>query len=209
MRRALSLLAMAVAAHTAMAQSATPRARFEIMAGANFANLTNDTDDANSDTRTGVVLGVGFIKPFSPNWSFQPELTYSMKGAKASDTEGELTAKLSYIEVPLLLRYDVATQNAVRPFVHAGPALALKVGCSFEVSDGTNTLSQSCDAFGTDAKTFDLGFMFGGGLAFKQMDHVFSIGVRYNLGLLDLADDSHSKNRVLSVVGTFEWPWGK
>jgi hypothetical protein len=207
MKRALPFLAVAFCAHAALAQSATPPTRIEIMAGVNFAKLSGGGDD--SDNRTGLVAGIGVIKPLADGWAFQPELTYSMKGAKATDVEGDITAKLSYIELPLLLRYEVPAQSAVRPFFHAGPALALKVGCSFEVSNGSESASQSCDDFGSDAKSFDLGLMFGGGLAFKQMQHTFSIGVRYNLGLLDLADGSDSKNRVLSVVGTFEWPWGK
>jgi hypothetical protein len=137
-----------------------------------------------------------------------------MKGAKSSDTGGDLTVKLSYLELPLLLRYDIGSGGeGMRPFVHAGPALALKLSCSFEATDGSANVSTGCDDENGDggAKSFDMGLMFGGGFAFRHMDHTFSIGVRYNLGLLNIAEgeDLSTKNRVLSIVGTFEWPWGK
>jgi hypothetical protein len=38
------------------------------------------------------------------------------------------------------------------------------------------------------------------------MDHTASIGVRYNVGMNDVVDNR--KNRVLSFIATFEWPWG-
>ncbi|HEY4303756.1 MAG TPA: porin family protein [Gemmatimonadaceae bacterium] len=205
MKKVLPLLALVLCATAAHAQSAATPARFEVMAGANFATLS---ESEGADMRTGLVAGIGMIKPISAGWAFQPELTYSMKGAKTSESGVTGTVKLSYLEVPLLLRYEVEG-GEVRPFFHAGPALALKLSCDVEASSGSATASESCSDAGADAKSFDIGLMFGGGLAFKQMNHTFSVGVRYNLGLVDIADNSTSKNRVLSVVGTFEWPWGK
>ena len=215
MKKSMFVLALACSARVLVAQTAAAPSRFEVMAGGNFAKLTTSGDDGGDvKMRTGLVVGVGIIRPLAPAWSFQPELTYSMKGAKVSDANFEVTSKLSYIEVPLLLRYDVGSGSAsgVRPFVHAGPALAIKVGCSFEASDGTMSASTGCDDENGQGgpKTFDLGLMFGGGLAFRHMDHTLSVGVRYNLGLLNVADTDGvtTKNRVLAIVGTFEWPWG-
>jgi hypothetical protein len=180
------------------------------MAGVNLAKF----DQADADTRTGLIAGVGLIKPLAPNWAFQPELAYSMKGAKASGDGATATIKLSYLEMPLLLRFDIPTDGGVRPFLQAGPALALKLSCDLEGTDGTVTISSSCgkvtgDFESEDAKTVDVGAMLGGGLAFKQMNHVLTIGVRYNFGLVDVFQNGGLKNRVLSIVGTFEWPWGK
>ena len=217
MKKTLVLLALACSARAVVAQTAAAPSQFEILAGVNLAKLSSSEDDAGDvKMRTGLVAGVGLIKPLAPSWSFQPELTYSMKGAKVSDAGFELTSKLSYLEVPLLLRYDIGSgsSDGVRPFIHAGPALALKLTCSFEGNDGTSNFSTGCDDENGDggAKTFDMGLMFGGGLAFRHMEHTFSIGVRYNLGLLNIAKDNtggDTKNRVLSIVGTFEWPWSK
>ena len=205
---------MVLGAHGAVAQTGIPMSRvgsrLEVMAGINSAKFNQGDPDA----RTGLVAGVGLIKPLAPNWAFQPELTYSMKGAKGSEEGVTATIKLSYLELPLLLRFDVPTQAGVHPFFQAGPALALKLSCDFALTDGTNSLSDSCgtvsgDFESDDAKTFDVGAMFGGGFAFKHMDHVVTIGLRYNVGLLDVFSDGGVKNRVLALVGSFEWPWGK
>ncbi|MBV9494091.1 MAG: PorT family protein [Acidobacteria bacterium] len=198
---------MALAVHAAAAQTTIAPSRFEVMAGVNFAKF----DAADAGTRAGLVAGVGIVKPLAPTWSLQPELTYSMKGAKGSGDGATITLKLSYLELPLLVRYDLPTQSGVHPFLLAGPALALKLTCDIEGTDGTITVSGSCgnvsgDVESEDAKTFDFGAMFGGGLAFKHLDHLFTLGLRYNLGLVDVTDNGGVKNRVLSIVGGFEWP---
>ena len=208
MKQALQLMALALCARAALAQAPAGPTRVEIMAGVNLAKLSGSD---GADNRVGLVAGVGLVKPLAPNWSFQPELTYAMKGAKGADETGSVTLKLDYLEMPLLFRYDMMTAGGVYPFIHAGPALALNLSCNFEGTDGTITVSGSCsDTPGAeDVKTFDLGAMFGGGIAFRQMNRTFTVGVRYNLGLLEVSDGSDAKNRVLSFVGTFDWPWGK
>jgi hypothetical protein len=97
----------------------------------------------------------------------------------------------------------------VRPFFLAGPALAFNTSCDIEAVTAEGNESGSCGDFDDSPKTFDMGFMFGGGLAFRHMEHTLSIGVRYNLGLLEIADGADSRHRVLSIVASFEWPWGK
>jgi hypothetical protein len=206
MKRAIQFLALALCARAAVAQSTVAPRRFEVMAGVNLANISGDAD---TDMRTGLVIGAGLIHPLAPNWAFQPELTYSMKGAKADLGENTTgTIKLSYLELPLLLRYDAPMAGEVHPFFHAGPALALQVGCDIAGSFEGISASTSCDNADLDAKSFDVGAMVGGGIAFKHMQHTISIGVRYNFGLMKVFDaDEDPKNRVLSFVGTFEWPW--
>lgn len=210
MKRALQVVALAFGARAATAQSSMlPPTRVLITAGANFAKIAGDNSD--SDNRIGFVGGVGLVKPIAPNWAIQPELTYSMKGGEGSDATDKTTVKLSYLEIPVLLRYDFTTSGGARPFFQAGPALAFKLGCSVEVESGGVSGSADCDAApgGDNVKSFDLGAMLGAGVGFKRMNHVISVGLRYNFGLIEIADNSHTKNRVLSIVGAFEWPWGK
>lgn len=52
-------------------------------------------------------------------------------------------------------------------------------------------------------------FAFGGGLAFDVSGRTMTIGVRYEAGFTKLVTDTDSKNRVLSFVATFEWPFPK
>ena len=214
MKRVHAGLLLVLCAAVANAQTPTPTPTFGVVAGLNFARLSGDSSSGTKQ-RIGFVGGATLNLPLSPNWAFAPELVYSQKGVKASDTDFEATIKLSYIELPALFRYDFGTAGGVRPFLLAGPAFALKSGCSVEVEGGGVSLSGGCDdandtGEGSSFKSFDVGAMFGGGLSFDVGGRTMRLGVRYNLGLVEVADNSGSaKNRVLSLVGSFEWPFHK
>ncbi|HEY4303753.1 MAG TPA: porin family protein [Gemmatimonadaceae bacterium] len=213
MKRLLPFVALAVLANTAVAQRrgggggdvGDRPARFEIMAGANFAKLAGDGDD--SDTRTGFVGGIGFIKPLAPGWAFQPEVAFSMKGGEGNDAGTSSTLKLDYIEVPILFRYEFASGRpaggGVSPFINFGGAPEFNISCSVEASSGSASVNSDC---GNGIKTFDFGLVGGAGLAFHSMGRELTVGVRYTHGLSDIADDFHAKNRVWSVVGTIDFP---
>jgi hypothetical protein len=201
-------------ASTASAQvaAALPPARFGIIAGINLAKLGGEDVD-NADNRTGFVGGIVASFPMAPNFAIQPELTFSMKGAKGRDASTDGTFKMNYIELPVLFRFDVPTTGTTKPFLLAGPAIAFQTGCDISGTDQGTTVTLSCkdlsDQFagGTfDPKSFDVGTMFGGGLAFDAGGRTMTIGVRYNLGLMKTFEDAEIKNRVLSFVGTFEFP---
>jgi len=213
MKRAHAGLLLVLGAVVAHAQTpSTPT--FGVVAGLNFARLSGDSTSGTKQ-RIGFVGGATLNLPISPNWAFAPELVYSQKGVKASDTDFNATIKLSYIELPVLFRYDFGTAGGVRPFLLAGPALALKTGCSFEVESGGVSLSGGCDSADdgtgetTSFKSFDVGAMFGGGLSFDVGGRTMRLGVHYNFGLVEIADGGDAKNRVLSLVGSFEWPFHK
>jgi hypothetical protein len=181
--------------------------RVVILAGADLAHVSYEAGD--SQNRTGIVAGVGAVKPLGTNWSIEPELTYAMKGGVATDGTTELTRALSYLEIPLLFRYDADSLIAVRPFVQVGPALAFRVGCRV-ASKGATSVSESCagGAAGGQARPIDLGAMAGIGLAVKPGRQTLSLGVRYNYGMMNLYDEATLRSRVWSIVGTLELPWG-
>lgn len=207
MKRILPLLALALCARAALAQRAAGMrpARLEILAGANIATLSGD---GQPDSRTGLIAGIGLVKPLAPNWAFEPEIAYSMKGATGSDNGTTGALKLNYIEIPLLFRFEFSTASDVRPFVNFGPAPAFKISCDLEAKSGGVTVSGSCDDANLDVKSFDLGLTGGAGLAFRHLRHTLTIGARYTYGLTDVSDAGDAKNRVWSIVGTIDFPWG-
>lgn len=209
MKRMLPLVALALTTHVAIAQRGERPARLEIMAGANLAKFSGD---GGTDNRTGLVAGIGLVKPLAPGWAFEPEVTYAMKGAKSSGsfagTTSTATFKLNYIEIPLLFRYEFSGGSNVRPFINFGPAPAFKVSCDGEVKSGGTTVSGSCDDNNLDTKSFDIGLVGGAGLAFHHMRHTITVGGRFDYGLIDAFDNGDAKNRVWSIVGTIDFPWG-
>jgi hypothetical protein len=195
--------------------SVVPPRRFGVNAGINSSTIAyGETNDASR--LTGLYAGVLFIIPTTPTFSIQPELAYSMKGVKqpavAITPSGNqtiaVTARLNYVEIPVLGRFDIPASGNVKPFAYAGPALALKLSCVTSGSAGSLSFKRNCDeADDRDVETFDYGAIAGGGLAFDVRGRSFTIGARYTYGLGNLLDDGTAKNRTISVLASIEFPW--
>ena len=77
---------------------------FGVKGGVNVSQL-HFNDNISSDSKVGLNLGVlAHIHTYSKNWAIQPELFYSMEGAKNVDNSG-VTYNLNYLNVPVLLQY--------------------------------------------------------------------------------------------------------
>jgi Outer membrane protein beta-barrel domain len=77
-------------------------ARFGAKGGVNFSNFGGDADDA--DMKVGFAIG-GFAEvKFSDKFAVQPELLFTLLGAKRRD----IYANLNYIAIPLMAKYFVA-----------------------------------------------------------------------------------------------------
>ncbi len=148
----LSLLAIA-AFGTANAQDM----KFGVKAGANFSNFTGDADEG--DGRTGFYIGGLVDFAVSEKFHVQPEVLYSMEGAK--------DAELDFIRIPIMAKYYVMEGLNLQ----AGPMIAFKIGGE-EVTD---EITKSLD--------YGLGF----GAAYELPIGVF-FDLRYNLGLANISD---------------------
>ncbi len=189
-------LAMPVAAR---AQVPLPHPAWGIMGALNFASF-GGSDASGLDTRTSFSVG-GFVRvPMSPMWSFQPELEYAGKGAKASGGSTTGSIDLSYVEIPLLFRVATPSTPAGRLFGEIGPSIAFKVDCTISASSGGVSASSSCANAGQDAKSVDYGGIVGAGYEFPMGTYGLSLGVRYNYGLAEIASGSNVKNRNVQLV---------
>src|SRR5690606_6433160 len=173
---------------------------FGAKAGLNIANLSGDIEDTES--LMGLHVGVFAEIKFSERFSFQPELLYSMQGAKAEDSEMGVTMesklKLGYINLPLMVKF-YAAENF---FLEAGPQVGFLMSAKseWETSGGGASLSGDDDVK-DDYKSIDFGLNFGLGYNFTEN---LSVGARYNLGLSNIADvddsdDFKINNSVIQV----------
>src|SRR5690606_6511134 len=115
----LLLLFVTMAAFTSNAQEI----KFGAKAGLNISNQTGDIE--NTKSLIGFHIG-GFAEiKFTEKFAFQPELLYSLQGAKydfsEEDFTEESTLKLNYLNIPLMFKY-YATESL---FVEAGPQIGL------------------------------------------------------------------------------------
>ncbi len=166
----LSLLFVAGVAFVASAQLSAVGAK----GGVNFANQKFDADgfSVSPDSRTSIHLGGFAVFGISNNISIQPELLYSGKGSKVDFGGVSSTTKLSYIDIPVLGRYNINEMFSV----HAGPQLSFLLAAE--------------DEDGNDIKDFltttDIGFGFGGQV---DLESGLVAGLRYVTGLSDINDD--------------------
>jgi hypothetical protein len=167
-----------------------------VKGGVNLADVSFDPEDPGfpcCGMKAGGVFGA-FVNVGTPTVSFQPELLYSMKGAKGSDAAEDARIKVNFVEIPLLLRADPMSENQVHPFVTIGPAVSFRTSAKFEDPSG-----QEEDLEDT-TKSTDFGMIFGGGIAAGPA----TIELRYDLGLRDLNDDPTEdlkvKSRTLSIL---------
>jgi hypothetical protein len=178
-----SLLLAASAATAAQAQIAS----FGVKAG---ASLTNFTGSGVGSTKNLFGFHGGLAANFALNdaFSIQPEVLYSMKGAKteASYTgySNKISSRLHYIDVPVLARV-----NAGGLFFELGPQIGFLVAAK-----------QNVEVTGVGAGTFDqdlkdrvrtVDFGYAAGLGY-QLSNGPGIGLRYNGGFIDTKNPSSS-----------------
>lgn len=139
--------------------------------------------EEESDTHTGFGAGLFAEIPVSDIVSLQLEGLYMQKGAsdeldEADIDDGDLT--LSYIDLPVLIRFNLPLDEKVRPFVYGGGFAGYLLEAEAE-SGGEAIDEIEIKDLLTD---INYGVVFGGGIAFGKL----TLDVRYDIGLANLFD---------------------
>jgi len=212
----IGCVALAVAAGvTSVAAQSAPAAlgprRFGIAGGANSSTIAGG-DIGEPSRRTSPIAGLLLVAPVSDMIAIEPEVLFTSKGANFKEPSGDGSLKISYVEIPLLLRVEAIRPGGMRPFVFAGPALAIKASCDLTSVEGGVDTSISCDELFSGASNFksvDYSVLVGAGLAFDLGGKMFSVGARYDHSLGEVLENSKIKHRVISILATLEFPWAK
>jgi hypothetical protein len=175
------------AGNAAMAQS-TPNstARVGVKAGLNVSNLyIDDVNDENA--RFGFNGGLYGQILSSEAFAIQPELLFSTKGSQA-DYGGIINStvkfNLNYLDLPVLAVFKLGPSAEI----HVGPYFSylLSANISYEGNVGSGTERIDRDQL----KSYDYGLAGGLGLNFGAAQ----VGVRYNYGLVKIADTNMAQN---------------
>ncbi|MBA4166491.1 MAG: PorT family protein [Chitinophagaceae bacterium] len=177
--------------------------KFGIKGGVNLTNLyVNDVSDEHM--KVGFNAGVFAKLAVARGFSIQPELLYTVKGAKENynnflQGNGEYRFNLNYIELPLL-----AVINIGKNFnIHAGGYAAYLVSANIKDVNSNGTINGATDLNEDNFQRWDAGL--AGGLGFDIQN--LSIGARYNYGLAEIGKSGNlsgeltknSKNAGLSI----------
>lgn len=141
-------------------------------------NLTNrSTSSKNSvkmDNRTGFHGGLILQYHTDSNFMVQPEILYSQKGYKYLFI-AEHTVGMDYVEVPVLLKYNIEAARGL----HLQPTVAPYVGYAVIAKDvSKNTDVDLMDKINKIDYGVDLG------LDIQLLNQVL-VGARYKIGLAD------------------------
>ena len=135
--------------------------KFGVKAGFTSSNFTGD---AESDGTTGFYVGGLADFMVTENFHVQPELLYSMEGAK--------DAKLTYLRIPIMAKYYIMEGLSLQ----AGPELAFVAGGDSDIKD--------------NVKSLDYGLGIGGGY---ELSSGLMFDARYNLGLANIVKEGDGK----------------
>jgi hypothetical protein len=159
-----------------------------IKGGVNVSNFTGGNfENIDKKSLVGFHAG-GFVSFFlGDNFAIQPEVLFSSQGAKLESAGQKQNLKVSYINVPVMLKYRFNGGF----YLEAGPQIGFKVN--------EKTDDMQIDDF---AKSTDLSV--AGGLGFHSSSGL-GIGARYTAGLSKVGDfdtgniDPDFKNGVIQV----------
>ncbi|MUV03215.1 outer membrane beta-barrel protein [Flavobacterium rakeshii] len=147
--------------------------KFGAKAGLNIADFGGDAETSGS--RTGFHVGVVAEFKLTEQFSIQPEIVYSMQGAKFETLDGfasivEQDMKLDYLNVPIMAKYYLFEGFSIQ----AGPQVGFLMSAKVDDDDAK-------DSF----KSID--FALNGGVGYELPSGVF-FQARYSAGLADIND---------------------
>jgi hypothetical protein len=180
------------------AQSAT----FGIKGGVNFAQLHTSFSGTSSSVSTGSLTTFS-AGPYADiqftNFSIQPALNFTGRGANETEGDVHVQAKLFYLQLPIDVVYNVDIEPGVIYF-GAGPYIAYGLSAKVKVSDSTGSQSKSV-GFGSSEdkyKAIDAGANIVAGI---KVDGGLLFAINYDYGLTNISNIAGNKttNRVFGI----------
>ena len=178
-----------------------------IKLGVNNANVRGEVTpnvDIDTDARYGFTVG-GFLSfSLGSNFLIQPEIYYSQKGYKHSGfvrdlygnittVDGSVTYKNEYIDLPILLKYQIPFESKIKSEVFLGPSISCFIQAKEEHSPILEQIPM-CSSFllfePDHINEFEYGAVFGAGFNYNRL----SLEARYYLSFAEHYDYSESGN---------------
>jgi hypothetical protein len=201
-----TVLALLSAAGPAMAQDLRVGAQF----GISLSTFGGEGIGGLDEHRRGLIAGVTLDYRLASALHAETGAFWIQKGATGTVQGFEeaipTRVRVSYLQVPLLLRLTPLPAATIRPSIAVGPAVSFETGCDFRSDPSDIAVLVGCD---DDARSkTDLGVIFGAGLGFDVGRTALLVEARYDLGLrdLDTIDRVETKNRGFALTTRFTFP---
>lgn len=201
--RLLGIVAL-IAAGAAPLHAQSSRFTYGGLLGLSFSKAGGEDIGGNSKLVVGTAVGAFATFGFGGMLAVEPQLLLVDKGIKSEEGGLSVTAKLNYLQIPLLVKvlFPIGAPGGVTGFLFAGPGVAYRVGCRLTLAQEGNELTGDCDTDEeTDAlRSFDSSLIFGLGADIGRA----TFSIRYDLGLSRLdqsAEANDIKNRSIIILG--------
>jgi opacity protein-like surface antigen len=171
----LSLALLAGAAGVANAQTGV---KYGLKGGFNGSTFSG-ADSKGSEYKAGFAAGAFLNFGLSDNFSIQPEVLYSQKGASVDNflgTNNTIKQTLGYLDVPIMFRYNIG-EDGKGFFVEAGPQGSFVLHQRTFEEDGSGKEISGSRTTSTDGlNKVVVGYV--GGLGY-QITSGLQLGLRY------------------------------
>lgn len=176
MKKIMILTALVLSSVGAFAQYRAGDVTIQPKIGLNCSNLTDYSDDGDTDWKAGLAVGVEGEYHINNWFGISAGLMYSQQGTKIEDYK----VSMDYLNVPMLANFYVAKGLSLKAGIQPGFKLNSEIeGHSF---DGVNTVDWSMPM----------------GISYEYQG--FTIDARYTLGVTDAIKDTDVKNQVFQLT---------
>lgn len=191
MKKVLVLLTAVVLVSSAQAQ-----VKIGVKAGANLSTWSGDNIPGDNKAKVGFNAGALANISISEMFSLQPEVLFSLEGAKLSINNTDVNYNFGYVNIPVLFQYN----NASGFFAETGPQLGILATAKAKSGSQSQDVKSSF-------KSTNFSWTLGAGY---KTDFGIGAGVRYALGLTNIVDQSGSDVKQSNLsVGVFYLFGGK
>jgi hypothetical protein len=169
-----------------------------LKAGLNLASYGGDNTGYDYSTKVGYAIGCFATYGINEQFSLQPELLLTVKGSQIDYNDYfELSGStnLTYLEIPVLMRFHFSRTSEMSPNFFAGPALGFNIGATYDYDINGNNMSGDIE----DMNPIEFSMIFGAGIDTRQI----TFDVRYDMGLttnIDPDDNIDIFNNVVSFM---------
>ncbi len=161
---------------------------FGAKAGLNISSVSGESD---AKSRVGFAVGAFAEFKVSEKFSIQPEVLYSVLGAK-SKADGKPGYSLSYINIPVMAKYYVAEKFSLE----AGPQIGFLTSAKY--TEGSSSINIK-DLF----KSTDFGLNIGAGY---DVSKNIAVGVRYTAGLSNISKiETKQRNQNFAIALAYKF----
>ena len=167
--------------------AAQSQVQFGAKAGLNLASLSGEDKPDDMSMKLGLNVGVFADISVAETFSVKPELVYSSQGYKISGEGSTMRGVLSYINLPVLGKYNDPSGF----FAETGPQVGFLASAKAKYDGNSSDMK---DNF----KSIDFSWAFG--IGYQLPENNIGFNARYNLGLSAIPDsDAKAKNSVIQV----------